>query len=610
MLSRALRILALGLALTILTARASAAFDLGAPATQVIADPARDVFYASTTTGEVLVIDVPTQAVTARIPVAAGTTRGLALDPGNDILLVAVAGDLVVVDLASLSVTGTVSLALSRDVASVTMGRAGRAYALCEDELSIVDTDALAEVRTWIAPSGQFFYAPMGRVTPDGSRLLVLDRGLSPASFYAYDVSTDDPCYEGEDQCHGCMGENGQDFTVLADGRALMACGYPYHVKVLTSGGILGEQSALLTGPYPNAVAVSRDGTRWHASPQDGRVLTFDAATSCPLHVQATAGYVVDGGLIVASSGKLGVLEEGASWEARNFEIFDLASVAPNRGGVRVRPVDASTGRPVRTSVRIEPFDVNATTGWADRLDGAMAVGPRAAGPVTLTIGSSPWSTVTRTVNVTAGAWTDLGDVALDLLGTLPAPHEPWVAGALEPGTTTPATIHGIGFDETSVVSSTASGVSVGPTTFVSSTELRADVTLDAAVLLGQWSARLQVTVTAGGMVGVASTVAACVSAPVDRVPPREVQLLWLDKTRMAPDPYLFTWTPVTLDRDGNPEVMGTYELSTSLDPRNVTGPWIIEPTTSRPWRPGVDGGSALLFFLVRARDAAGNLGP
>ena len=610
MLSRALRILGLGLVLTILAARGVAAFDLGAAATQVVADPARDVFYASTSTGEVLVIDVPTRSVTARIPVATVAARGLALDPDHDILLVAVAGDLVVVDLASRAVTGNVLLTLGGDVASVTMGRAGRAYALSGDQLSIVDTDALTEVRTWSAPSGQFFYSPMGRVTPDGTRLLVLDRGLSPASLYAYDVTSDDPCYEGEDQCHGCLGSNGQDFTLLPDGRTLLACGAPYYAQVLAAGGILGEQSDLVTGPYPNAVAISRDGTRWHVSPQNSRVLTFDSATSCPLHVLTTAAYIVRGGLVVASSGKLGVLEEGASFEARNFEIFDLTGIAPNRGGVRLRPVDASTGRPVRTNVRTEPFDVDATTGWADRFEGTAAVGPRAAGPVTLQIGSSPWSTVTRTVNVIAGAWTDLGDVPLDLLGTFPPPHEPWVAEALEPGTTTPATIHGIGFDETSVVSSNAPGVSVGPTTFVSSTELHADVTVDAGALLGQWSARLQVTVTAGGAVGVASTVAACASAPVDRIPPREVQLLWLDKTRMAPEPYLFHWTPVTLDRDGNPEVMGTYELSSSLDPRDVTGPWIIEPTTSRPWRPGVDGGSALIFFLVRARDAAGNLGP
>ncbi len=128
-----------------------------------------------------------------------------------------------------------------------------------------------------------------------------------------------------------------------------------------------------------------------------------------------------------------------------------------------------------------------------------------------------------------------------------------------------------------------------------------------ASATPGQWSAALRVQNPGGSHVGVDSVVAgACAATPVDLVPPAEVQLLHVDKTPLLADPYMFSWQPVTLDRDGNPETLGHYELSRSLDPRSVTGAWIVEPSTSHPWRPSVDGGSALLFFLVRARDAAG----
>jgi hypothetical protein len=56
---------------------------------------------------------------------------------------------------------------------------------------------------------------------------------------------------------------------------------------------------------------------------------------------------------------------------------------------------------------------------------------------------------------------------------------------------------------------------------------------------------------------------------------------------------------------------MGTHEISRAVTPDLVTGAWAVSTDTERPWTPPVGEGFAmpLQFFLVRARDAAGNLG-
>ena len=188
----------------------------------------------------------------------------------------------------------------------------------------------------------------------------------------------------------------------------------------------------------------------------------------------------------------------------------------------------------------------------------------------------------------------------------------PVTSPPVAPGATADIEIHGENFQPGMTVTSTSPTLTVNSWSFVDWNLLRANITVASTV--GDGLHGLLNLMLPGGAFGQTCDVAIASAQPCggasDTVPPAEVRLLHVDKTRGAA-PYLFSWQPVTLDRDGRPEMMGTYELSRSDVPQSVTGAWVITPATSYPFNPPADSETSLLYFyLVRARDAAGNLGP
>ncbi|MBN2383107.1 N-acetylmuramoyl-L-alanine amidase [bacterium] len=90
--------------------------------------------------------------------------------------------------------------------------------------------------------------------------------------------------------------------------------------------------------------------------------------------------------------------------------------------------------------------------------------------------------------------------------------------------------------------------------------------------------------------------------APWDKVAPAEVEnLLW------EPSTTSWTWDAVILDQNGQPEIMGTYELHRSADPQ-LLGAQLGETTTATSLYDAEEPGVGLCwFFQVLPIDAEGN---
>lgn len=106
------------------------------------------------------------------------------------------------------------------------------------------------------------FYDPLIAATPNGKRLAILERGLSPGSIYMYSVSRGAKRQLTVDQTttSSIVGENCQAMAISADGsRVYPACGAPYEFDVY-DGATLIQVQTLPAVPYPDNAAIDSNG--------------------------------------------------------------------------------------------------------------------------------------------------------------------------------------------------------------------------------------------------------------------------------------------------------------------------------------------------------------
>ena len=106
------------------------------------------------------------------------------------------------------------------------------------------------------------FYDPLIAATPNGARLAIVERGLSPGSIYTYTVSH---ANTGELTITAVAsstiaGENCQAMAVSQDGlRLYPACGWPYEFDVY-DGNTLQQVQTLPAVAYPNNAVMNSNG--------------------------------------------------------------------------------------------------------------------------------------------------------------------------------------------------------------------------------------------------------------------------------------------------------------------------------------------------------------
>jgi hypothetical protein len=268
--------------------RAGVVVPLGGRASEIVADPARRAFYVGLDTGELVVVDADFPAITVRIalPMPAGS---LALDADSDRLFVSQGPDVGAIDLSSLSFAGMIDLTATQDVRGMALGPPGRLIAGTSTAFHFLDTIGLREVAAEAPTASRRESGFILDSGAGGSLVYQLNKALTPASMYAYDVSADTLCFVGEDVCHGCLGPAGVDLVVAPAGGSIYACfqaGQPFEFR--DAPGVLGPKRAVLVGTSPRALAISPLSGEAHATRNDPgvagsvSVVTFDVADGLP----------------------------------------------------------------------------------------------------------------------------------------------------------------------------------------------------------------------------------------------------------------------------------------------------------------------------------------
>ncbi|MFF0150457.1 hypothetical protein [Micromonospora sp. NPDC005203] len=121
-----------------------------------------------------------------------------------------------------------------------------------------------AVVSTGVATGQDFYDAPLlTAASQNRSVLLAGQPGLSPASVYAYTIGTGGALSAPRENDFMAVGSNLQDVALDPTGTTVFtASGAPYVVQAFPFADISTPSVTYPTGAYPNAVEVSRDGTR------------------------------------------------------------------------------------------------------------------------------------------------------------------------------------------------------------------------------------------------------------------------------------------------------------------------------------------------------------
>lgn len=279
---------------------------------RIVADSAHGhVFFSPGRTGSALVVTDLSGHQVATIGSLPGAT-GLTLSPDGASLWVAEAkGDaLARVDTATLQVVQTVALPAGTCPGDVTVvgtrvvyGYSCYQYGGSGSAGGIGVVDAATGTVLGTVTTGPN-YEPVVAAGPAGE-VYAGDLGLSPSDLYLYDVSGATPVLVAE---RASIGSNLQDLAAKPDGsQVVTACGSPYEHDVysadkLASAGVYGS------GPYPNAVAWSGDGSVVAVgtdSAYDIDVRLYAAGGSSPLRTVdfGSGQYLQDRGLAVSQDG-------------------------------------------------------------------------------------------------------------------------------------------------------------------------------------------------------------------------------------------------------------------------------------------------------------------
>lgn len=233
------------------------------PAASIAANPVQPVAYVSGGSTSVAVFNVYTgQRVRTFNPIAPTVGALVVSSDGTQLFAVDTTNYRI---LAISTATGTVSHTfqlvgpISSDFSFAYARPGGRPTLLAPGQSAIDVATGKAVSSPITSTSG--FYDPLLVATPNGAKLAVVERGLSPGSLYTYSVSVASGLLTIK-QIGSTMtqGGNCQALAMTANGSRLYpACGWPYQFDVYD--GTTLQQIQTLTGvPYPDDATIDSAG--------------------------------------------------------------------------------------------------------------------------------------------------------------------------------------------------------------------------------------------------------------------------------------------------------------------------------------------------------------
>jgi len=474
----------------------------------IAGDPARDVFYLTIDTNEVVAVTA-SGGIASRVSVP-GTAGTLAVTPDGTRLFVALLNthDVAAYSLPALTYSATYNLSGTQTGPTGLAADNRWLYATSEGGLSVYDT--LGNVESYFgSPVISSFYDTRLALSPNGRALYALE-GTSPAALHVLDVTHDVPVFIG-DAC--CLGGTGQDMTLSPDGAlAYVAAVYPDCLQVLgTTPPLVHDKFAGLTGPSPRAVVAARNGSVVYLGYSEigGGFSGFAAVRTSdwlPFHVGTLQGGMARAGLALSSSqSTLAAVIEYAGYDPNRVELVGVSALPANRGGIRLRPRDNVDNVPINNA------RISVSEGHSDYVqvrDGVLGRAPLQSGTVNFSLTAPGHDTQSLAANVTAGSWADLGIVTMNRSGSMPDPSEVGASPSLIPGATQDVEIHGRGFIPGLNVAVGLPGITIDSFAFLDWATIGARLTVAPGAPPGRFPIAVLVTNPGGGYAWGSLTVA------------------------------------------------------------------------------------------------------
>jgi hypothetical protein len=583
-------------------ASASTLIDVGGTPAALVADPLRPVVHVLSSEGELVELDPATASLGRRLPLGEGPQR-VALEPGGPRLFLSTwpSLDITWVNRTTAAI-GTIDTSNTTAIWALAIAPTGRLYASTATGIHVIDTVALSEVG--FVDHGES-YGPLS-IGEAGGTLYAMAAASTPPYLYALDASTDLLIPFGRQAQHSSIGANG--LGVLAPGHCaplMVASGSPYEVQIFGSVPLYPRLGAIVTGPFVRSMDLSADERRLLVAGVrflDDTFLVADVEERLVTTRVQASGEVLPG--VVETMDGLFTCARVRLRPSGDFrvEIFGRAELAPNVGALRLRPIDATTGSPTSaTATLVGGALLDTSSGWRDVEAAELVVAPLPPGPASITVQSGTASVV-LTADVVAGQLTDLGDISLDL-DTVPYLTDGGISPPIAPGETRDVEISGYDIRPGATLEG-RTGLIVESYTRLGWSRMRARVTAPPDMTPGYSWAGLLVrnpgaTLHLDAAVQVGTVPAhALTSDP----PPAPVELLHVSKVGTS---YRASWTPVTEDVLGLPEVIAAYEVVRSTQPRIMSALWKLVPATELLFDRHPAGDPLLYCYVVRARDEA-----
>jgi hypothetical protein len=125
--------------------------------------------------------------------------------------------------------------------------------------------------------------------------------------------------------------------------------------------------------------------------------------------------------------------------------MIGVSALVPNRGGIRLRPLDDVEGVPIY-GARIRDPVFEGGSSYVDIGNGVLGRAPIEPDTFTTEITAPGHDSITRPVTVSAGSWFDMGDVVMTRTGDMPDPNEVCASPAAIIGKTVEIDVTGVGF--------------------------------------------------------------------------------------------------------------------------------------------------------------------